>query len=269
VVRPRGRSDGERADVVAPLARLARSVRAAAAPGRAVVARSGFTLYLALDDPQPHLSLAVPDDEAPPDWGAALAALPDAFAVHGRSARIEAFAELHPGLLAAADAAGWRRSSTAPVMTLEPGALAPAPPAAGRYRPLDPDEAPRLVAALRGAHLAFGGAADDPAALAWLHALTRGLREGRIDGGAVDVAGTPRAGGVVMRGGDAGELAGVWTHPDHRRRGLARQACHALLDAAFASGLPLAWLSAAEGALALYASLGFARVGTQVNLDPP
>ena len=62
---------------------------------------------------------------------------------------------------------------------------------------------------------------------------------------------------------------GVWTHPAFRRRGLARQACHALLAGAFSQGIALAWLSAAEGALALYEGLGFVRVGTQVNLEPP
>jgi ribosomal protein S18 acetylase RimI-like enzyme len=90
-----------------------------------------------------------------------------------------------------------------------------------------------------------------------------------VRAGAVDVAGTPVAGAVLQYGGGIAELAGVWTHPDHRRRGHARVACHALLAEAFAAGLPLAWLSAAEGALRLYEGLGFVRVGTQVNLEAP
>jgi ribosomal protein S18 acetylase RimI-like enzyme len=158
---------------------------------------------------------------------------------------------------------------TAPVMTLAAADLATAPPAVGVYRPLEPDDLPRLETSLRGAHLAFGGNADDAGALDWLPGLRRGLREGRTLGGAVDVGGVPVAGAVLVGGGDAGELAGVWAHPDHRQRGLARQACHALLTAAFAAGLPLAWLSAAEGALRLYETLGFVRVGTQVNLEAP
>lgn len=229
----------------------------------------GFTLYLSLDSAHPHLSLAVPQVRPPADWAAALGALPAAFAEHGRVARIEAFAELHPALLTAADAAGWRRAMTAPVMTLAAADLPTAPPGVGAYRPLGPDDLPGLEASLRGAHLAFGGSADDPGALDWLPSLRRGLREGRTLAGAVDVDGRPVAGAVVLLGGDAGELAGVWTHPDHRQRGLARQACHALLSTAFAGGLPLAWLSAAEGALRLYETLGFVRVGTQVNLDAP
>jgi ribosomal protein S18 acetylase RimI-like enzyme len=110
---------------------------------------------------------------------------------------------------------------------------------------------------------------DDPAALDWGPQLVRGLRQGTLLAGAVEVDGVPRAGAVVQLGGDAGELAGVWTHPAFRRRGLARQVCHALLTGTFARAVPLAWLSAAEGALDLYEGLGFVRVGTQVNLDPP
>jgi len=215
------------------------------------------------------MSLAVPEEADREDWGTALAALPTAFAAHGRSPRIEAFAELHPALLRAADAAGWRRAMTAPVLTLAPEALAPAPPAVGAFGWLAPDDAGRLEAALRGSHLAYGGAEDDPAALDWATQLVRGLRQGTLLAGAVDVDGAPRAGAVVQLGGDAGELAGVWTHPAFRLRGLARQACHALLAGAFARGVPSAWLSAAEGALGLYERLGFVTVGTQVNLEPP
>jgi ribosomal protein S18 acetylase RimI-like enzyme len=253
---------------VADLLRLVRNVRVAAARGRVAIPTDGFTLYRS-ESATAHMNFAVPDDAAPADWSAALAALRAAFAHHGRSARIEAFAELHPGLPAAAAAAGWRCAMTAPVLTLPPGALAPAPAAAGAYRPLDPDDVPRLEAVLRGAHVAFGGAEDDAAALEWLPQLRRGLRAGTSMGGAVDLDGAPVAGAIVVRGSDAGELAGVWTRLGHRRRGLARQACHTLLAEAFADGLPLAWLSAAEGALRLYESLGFVRVGTQVNLDGP
>jgi ribosomal protein S18 acetylase RimI-like enzyme len=251
------------------LRRLADSLREAAAATRDAVVVDGFALYLSPDSAHPYMSLAVPEDAEREDWGTALAALPTAFAAYGRRPRIEAFAELHPALLRAADAAGWRRAMTAPVLTLSPGALASAPPAVAAFGWLVPDDGGRLEAALRGSHLAYGGAEGDHAALDWAPQLVRGLRQGTLLAGAVDVDGTPRAGAVVQFGGDAGELAGVWTHPAFRRRGLARQACHALLAGAFARGVPSAWLSAAEGALGLYKRLGFVRVGTQVNLEPP
>lgn len=251
------------------LRRLVRSLREAAAATREAVAADGFTLYLARDTSNPFMSLAVPEEEPPADWSAALAALPAAFAAHGRSPRIESFAELHPALLRVAEAAGWRRAMTAPVLTLSSGALAAAPPAAGAFEWLSPNETGRLEAMLRGSHLAYAGSEDDPAALEWGPQLVRGLHQGTLLAGVVDVDGVPRAGAVVQLGGSAGELAGVWTHPAFRRRGLARQVCHALLAGTFAREVPLAWLSAAEGALGLYEGLGFVRVGTQVNLEPP
>ncbi len=248
---------------------LARSLRAAAAATRNVVAADGFTLFLAPDGAQPHLSLAVPDAVPACGWAAALAALPAAFAAHGRTARIEAFAELVPDLLVAADAAGWRRAMTAPVMVLERTELVPAVPCPGSHRELEGVDRGALEAALRGAHVAFGGTADDAEALAWRDQAERGLRTGAVRIGVVEIDGEPRAGATLQLGGDAAELAGVWAHPEWRRLGLARQACHALLVAAFDDGVALAWLSAAEGALRLYQTLGFRRGGTQVNLEPP
>ncbi|MDF1521272.1 MAG: GNAT family N-acetyltransferase [Trueperaceae bacterium] len=252
-----------------PLERLEAGMREAARHGRTVLATPGFAACLHPTSAHPFLSVAVPDGPDREDWPAALQALAATFAAHERAPRIEAFAELRPGLLAAADAAGWRRAMTAPVMVLDPADLAPAPPATGVVRTLDPDDDARLEAALRGQHLAFGGTAGDPGELDWLPSLRDGLRRGSVRAVAVDVDGRPVAGAVLQYGGGLAELAGVWTHPDARRRGHARGACHALLVAAFADGLELAWLSAAEGALRLYEALGFVRVGTQVNLEAP
>jgi ribosomal protein S18 acetylase RimI-like enzyme len=251
------------------LRRLAVSLRAAAAATRNVTVVEGFTLLLAAESRNPFMSLAVPDDEPPVDWERALAALPAAFSVTGHRARIETFAELQPALLRAADEAGWLRAMTSPVLTLVPEALTPAPPPAGRFVRLALGEPTRTEAALRGSHLAFGGAEGDLAALDWRPQLERGLRLGSLLAGVVEVAGVPRAGALLQHGADASELAGVWTHPAFRRRGLARQACYELLATAFGQGLSLAWLSAADGARELYERLGFVRVGTQVNLEPP
>lgn len=253
-----------------PLRRLAASYRVAAVQGRTVLETAGFVACLSRTSANPYLSVAVPADEAPEDWEAALAALRTTFERHGRRARIELFAELQPDLLVAADAAGWARAMTAPVLTLEPSALAAPPPAGeGVYRTLDPDDPVRIEVALRGQSLAYGGAPGDPSALDWFPSLVAGLRDGSVRAGAVDVAGEPVAGASLQIGGDVGELAGVWTHPSRRRRGLARRACHALLTEAFGDGLSLAWLSAAPDALALYEALGFVTVGTQVNLEVP
>jgi ribosomal protein S18 acetylase RimI-like enzyme len=239
-------------------------MREAAARGRTVSEIDGFTVCLALDTPNPLLSLAVPTDTPPADPQRALAELRDVFSAHGRTARFECFAELHPELLAGLDAAGYEVEMRAPVMMLEAAGLTAAPPAVGAYAPLGPADRLRIEAALRGAHRAYGGDGET-GALDWLPRLVEGLVGGTVLAGAVDAAGTPVAGASVIVGGAAGELAGVWTLPEQRRRGYAQQACHALLTAFFARGHDLAWLSAAEGAVGLYRRLGFTPVGTQVN----
>jgi ribosomal protein S18 acetylase RimI-like enzyme len=254
----------------AMLRHLENAMRIAFASARTVVPAEGFTLYLTPGAEVPYLSAAVPDLAAPAGWANALAALPSAFAAHGSTARIEMFAELQPELVEAADAGGWRRSLVAPVMTLTTEAFAEVaePLPGGTYRPLDPGDRARLEATLRAQHRAFGGDGES-GALDWLPSLERGLRDGTVLGGAIDEGGVPVAGAVVLLGGEAGELAGVWTEPSFRGQGYASRVCYTVLRAAFDGGLPLAWLSAAEGALRIYERLGFVRVGTQVNLEQP
>jgi ribosomal protein S18 acetylase RimI-like enzyme len=246
------------------LRRLERGLHAAAANGRRVVATGGFTLYLSLESAEETLSLAVPVADGRTDPLGDLRAMCRAFAAHGRRPRIEYFEELHPELLAALASAGLRCETRAPVMTLKAEDLPAAVPQRGAYRRLTPGDRSRLEVALRGAHAAFGGDGGD-GALEWLPFLLRGLVDDTVLVGVVDHDAGPVAGATVMVGGDVAELAGVWSHADHRRRGLARQACHALLAETFARGTDLVWLSAGEGADALYASLGFRPVGTQVN----
>jgi ribosomal protein S18 acetylase RimI-like enzyme len=67
--------------------------------------------------------------------------------------------------------------------------------------------------------------------------------------------------------GPEAELAGVWASPGYRRHGHARTVCAALLRRFFLDlGGELAWLSAGdEDSEALYRTLGFTRVGTQLN----
>lgn len=253
-------------DVLALLARLEGGMHVAAGTGREVEELPGFRLYLAPTSDAPMLNLAIPIAGTTVDPGAALGAVRAAFARWGRRPRIELFAELHPDLEAAAAEAGFRRDAEAPVMVLPKGRRTASPAAAGTFRAFDPDDTAHLEAAQRAAHRAFGGE-DDTGALEWLPLLVSGLRRGSIVGGTVDVGGVPVAGATAIIAGDVGELVGVWTAPAWRRRGFARQACAATLDAFFARGPDVAWLSAAEDAARLYASLGFERLGTQIDLS--
>ena len=98
-------------------------MRDAATGRRAVRPLPGFVACIDEATANPFLSLAIPNGPDPDVWAAALVALAAHFETAHRRARIEVFAELRPGLLAAADAAGWTRAMTAPVLVLEPEKL--------------------------------------------------------------------------------------------------------------------------------------------------
>lgn len=258
-------------------------MRAAAARGRERVPVGGLTAYLH-PDPSPTLSVALPDalpdGEAPPagGWDAAVAALTEALAARGRWPRLELVAERRPALAGALERAGFRCVSADPLMALEPAGLrAPADPEG--LEPLH-DEAlvPHLRAFLRAqarayADLPAGAPLAEDAGLAWLPSLAAGLEGGWLRATALREDGRVVAGATLSLGGPAAELAGVFTVPERRRRGLAARACGRLLVrwAEAAAAGEIAWLSAAPGAQGVYRRLGFRTVGTQRNyeLTPP
>lgn len=67
---------------------------------------------------------------------------------------------------------------------------------------------------------------------------------------------------------DEGQITNIATHPDHRRRGLARRVVGALLDEARARGLVTVSLEVRESniaAIELYRSFGFVTVGKRAR----
>lgn len=248
------------------LKQIENSLRAVGRQERELVSLDAFELFIspgALD----HLSFAVPLWPDPDDWTPHVAALKKVFAARGKRPRLEFFPELHPRLGATLEQAGVVCEKRAPIMVLEmasfSAAVPPEPPAT--YRPLDAEDEPFLRRYLQGQHVAYGGDEDDETALDWLPALRNGLRRGSVLGAALVRDDAPLAGAIIQLGVGIGELAGVWTEPEWRRRGLAYAVCHRLLTRYAAAGYALCWLSAAEGAQGLYKRLGFVTVGTQVN----
>jgi len=77
------------------------------------------------------------------------------------------------------------------------------------------------------------------------------------------------ASGIVMRDGEAAEVAGVATLPSARRRGYASQLTATLARRALADHVPLIFLSASDVDVArLYTRIGFRRVGTACIAEP-
>ena len=98
-------------------------------------------------------------------------------------------------------------------------------------------------------------------------ALAMLTREGGV-GFAVCEGETALAYGGMLCVLDEGQITNIATHPDHRRRGLARRVVCALLDEARARDLVTVTLEVRESneaAIALYRSLGFAVVGKRAR----
>lgn len=257
------------------LDRLEASLHAVGALGRETCDVGPFRAYLAPSS-EYLMSFAVPCGPDPERWSDAIAALRDLFAARGRRARLEFFAELHPGLADVLASHGFARESEAPVMTLGPagrrGVTDPRsrslPVANAAYRRLRADDRSFLTTFLERQDLAYGGMGQE-GALAWLPRLESGLQDGSVVGAALMDGTEIVSGGVVQAHEGVGELAGVWTLRSRQRSGFAYALCAALLRDTLAGGIELIWLSAGEGAERLYEKLGFERVGTQLNYGVP
>lgn len=244
------------------------SLAAALAEGRLRIEVGPFDLFIRRESAAEHLSMALPRRPTH-NWDGAISPLIAAFRLHERRPRLEYIHERHPTLAAALVRAGFHEEMRAPVMTLAPAECRPPVPVAGTHvRRLSAAEPEALEQFLRRQSVAYGGDGGDDA-LEWLPLLREGLAAGSHFVTALVEQGEMRAGATIQGGGQAGEMAGVWTLPGHRRRGLARAACGPLLADFFAAGHRLCWLSAAEGALRLYETLGFTRAGNQLNFTLP
>lgn len=244
------------------LARLVPNVVAAASAERRRLATGAFEAFIAEGTDDYFMSFAVPVT-AVPEWRPEIEALDALFRAHDRTMRVEFFRELHPALAPTLYAMGYHRNMEAPVMVLQAqhwrssGRDADALVAA--------DDQAAIDAALAVQQAAFRPELSEEALADWRGKMVAGLRSGMLRAAVIRDGRVPVATAILMLGAGIAELAGVGTDPAHRRRGHAQRACRALLDAYFAEGGQLAWLSAAPDADALYRKLGFRIIGTQLN----
>ena len=220
---------------------------------RDTVRVGSFVAMTHRSDPMIYMNYAVPVEQPTPTCAQALI---EHFQSKQRVPRLEFFADLWPETIAALVAAGFVCERTAPIMVLDRGGHE-APPEPTRARPATPDD---VVAIRELTSLAFEMEAspegDDDS--------RRGFETGRVLGA---VLGTPViASGVAIGTQTVREVAGIATHPAHRRKGAATAVIHSLLNQFFASGGEVAWLTPGDdGAQALYEKIGFRTAGTQVN----
>lgn len=251
------------------LPQIAANIRAVGRQERQVITQTHFEIYIssgALD----WLSYATALSAAQPSRPEALAQMTAVFAHYGKRPRLEFVADLHPDLGPTLEQAGFVCESRAPLMALTMAHLSPPPhqPPPGRYQRLADVDEPFLRAYLTNQSNAYGGSSDENA-LDWLPNLQKGLADGRVLGAALVQGNEIVSGAVIQTGAGIGELAGVWSAPHRRGRGLAYALCQHLLAEYAAAGFADCWLSAAEGAQRLYEKLGFTYVGVQLNYGMP
>jgi len=200
---------------------------------------------------------------------ATLAALREHFRQRGRILRFEILDPLRPWLGSRLEALGVQLQGRMPLMICFPEQLQIAPCPDGFtlawLHPDDPDEL--LAEYIRTGRICFGGPGGDVApreiAEQREHLAARRYRcmYARGEG---QVAGI----GAMSCGND--ELVGVGTLPTMRRRGIAAAISSRVVADHFERGAEAVWLSAGdEAAAALYAKIGFRRVGVQLNYADP
>lgn len=178
---------------------------------------------------------ALPVDQLDPGLRDSIRALKARYRQLRQPLRIEFNEEIWPGLAAALEEEGLVRESRNPLMACGPAEFRPFAARQVTVRFLEVD--PRHPSTLRAV-----GELDSQVA-------------GRASLGTIE--------GVA-------ELYGVVTDPAFRRRGVAATICSALVERLFRDGGSLVFLDAENaGAEALYAGLGFARIGDRLTYAEP
>jgi GNAT superfamily N-acetyltransferase len=246
--------------------RLQEHMRAVARQQYDRVSVPPFALYFHPTDALPYLNYAIPE-EAPGDaaaLAAPLARLRAEFGIRRRRPRFEFVEAAFPALGPALEASGFVREARPQLMICRAEDLRAVAPIPG----LAVDTLDALAslddfrALLRVQRRAFG--LPDPEAVSEQDA--RWLRDGLGAGLAFmgRLGGAPVSTSMFLDPRDGlTELVGICTLEAHRRRGLGGALTHAALVAAFARGVTVAFLSAADArAGRVYEAAGFTPFGS-------
>ncbi len=189
-----------------------------------------------------------------------LDALIEYFRSNIRSPRFEFFPELWPAFEFILVEAGFECESKTPVMVMSPNVLTP------RDDSLVKDISVRLelVESSKCSSLAFerdAGGSD-----AEIESSIAAIQAGNSRCAGIWEDGKIVSNGWTIGGGPICELAGVGTHPEYRKKGLASQVSSFLCRKHFESGGEHVWLSAGSPeSEAVYSKLGFRHIGVQAN----
>lgn len=249
----------------------------AAARHAKIVETGAFRVHFrAAPDPF-YRTVAVPT-RRPIDWHSAICAMQTTFVTAGCQPQLEFLDERWPDLAPALDNAGLVRTGRREVMVT---AGPPAISGAGLPVHFLGPNASRMEAEayLEAVHHAFAQSMDRQALQSEPTRLRAELAAGGCEVAAIlapdgsYLAGASLIGISHCSAGEhrrVAELAGVWTAPCQRGRGLASRVAAALVGCFVGSADGLVWLAAeTERNIALYARLGFQLIGWQSTYSAP
>jgi ribosomal protein S18 acetylase RimI-like enzyme len=255
------------ADSLELLRRLEDSVKGDPPSDVEVVDYPPFRAWLNRSTNWPDLSYAMPVEPlgSAPIVADSVARLRAVFAARERVLRFEFVDQLWPTLSSALESSGLIVEAIEPVLACWQTEFLPHASPPVNVTPLDPADTATLETFLAVqnevfAHGARYVSAADVERLAWQ------LREGWRFGVLGAVEGTPVGTAELTPTGQIGEIVGVATLENHRRRGVAATLCSHLVGEYFGRGGETAWLSAADDvARKVYEKIGFRVVGALRN----
>lgn len=229
-----------------------------------------FTCFLNPNDAGHYANFAIPTEPFPENWEAAIEELIAVFTAHGRMPRLEFIAACAPALEAALHENGFTTESHTVMMVCTPQSLQPLPSIPGlTFEFLDAESSLESYREFNTIPKRAFGSDEAPEATLEEAADSR-ARYGNMIKVLARLEGVPVSVGTVTHPFEGvAEVAGIATATPYRRRGFAGAVTGMLAARAFATGLELAFLSAAdERAGRVYERAGFLQTETyQVNIS--
>ena len=247
--------------------RIQSYLRVAASHQRHTERIGSFLATFTPDNDNPFLNYAIPDDYATPS-PVDVAALITAYEKRFRQPRLEYVAQLAPAVEEVLINAGFSVEGHLPLMTCDLGSaqILPTPPGIELVLPASYAD---LLSTVTVQFEAYGDATPDPTAV---NRLRNSLAAGGIAVLArIAATGEPVGAGVCSVPSDqTTEIAGIGVRAAFRRRGVAGALTTRLVQEAFATGISLPFLMAAQETEArLYARAGFSAIGEILHISYP
>lgn len=231
-----------------------------------------FHVFTAPDNTRPWENMALTSADLPTDVTALrtdIAAMEASFATRGRAPRLEAVHQAGDGLIPLLETLGWGTEGIYAVYGCRPDSASEIARSADIQTLAVADDGP--VSAVQDMmHIGARAFENPDAPLPTFEAATAAQQRWRgMPKVLAYIDGIPVGSGMLTLPVDGcSELAGICTLQDYRGRGVATQVVANLLQIARASGIRLAYLTAADDAAArIYMRAGFAATGLlQTNI---